>query len=172
MLQAQSYQHKVSVVFLLFSLPLQHSPSSQWWQLPLCSSAGMRRIACATWAMFSSPCQSGSGFLVGQLSAEHSGMWWWDCCVPAPRCQVQSQQHCPGWRCVLWVSPVPLCKMWHNYGSTEKQGQEKGGIYHSLHIVSFELVANGFCVDFFLVLSRFNSSVGCLYSFCCFKWDI
>lgn len=56
-----------------------------------------------------------------------------------------------------------FCKTWHNYGSAEKQGQEKGGIYYSSHVVSFELVANGFCVVLFSrVLSSFNFSASLL----------
>lgn len=82
---------------------------------------------------------------------------WVPSAVPAA---LPSQEMCP-------VShPLPFCKMWHNDGSAEKQGQEKGGFHCSLHVMSFELGAGGFCVVFFfLVLSRFNSSVGSLIIF-------
>lgn len=165
----QSYQHKVPVVLLLS--PLLHSPFIS--VMAACSLliCWMRRLECVAWAVCSSPCQAGSGFW--QASCQQSTLKvvmrllcsspWVPSAVPAA---LPSQEMCP-------VShPLPFCKMWHNYGSTEKQGQEKGGIYYSLHLVSFELVASGFCVGFFLVLSQCNSSVGSLYCFFSFQLGI
>lgn len=126
----------------------------------------MRRIACAAW-----PCFLLLANLEGVFGRPTVSRTLWDvvmgllCSSPwvpsAVPAVLPSQERCP-------VSQ-PFCKMWCNYGSAEKQGQEKGGIYYSLQIVSFKLMANYFCVVFFLLFSRFNSSVGPLYSFCSFK---
>lgn len=165
MLQALSYQHKVSVVFPAFP-----SPAFPFISVTAASSLLIcwdeKDCMCYVAHVFSSlpVCK----WFFGRPTVRQGTLECGDeipvfqplevKCSPSSAAQ-PGDVSCESAHCLF-------CKTWHNYGSAEKQGQEKGGIYYSSHVVSFELVANGFCVVLFSrVLSSFNFSASLLALF-------
>lgn len=168
MLQAQSYQQKVSVVFLLF--PLQHSPfislmaaSSSlicWDEKDCMCHMGYVFFSLPIWKwFFGRPAVSRAlwnvmmRLLCSSLEVPSA--------VPAA---LPSQEMCP-------VSqPTALLQNVTQLWLSRETGAREGWYLLFFTYSVLWAVANGFCVDFFLVLSRFSSSVGSLYSFFSFKW--